>query len=857
MQIAEYAQGRQRIVKHLGSAHTEAELGVLLARARELLENPAQGTLELDVEPAPVAASLVRPAPEPALFDPPAPASPQVRGASGRVVGTDSRVLFEALAAVYAQLGFDVVGDEVFADLVIARVVEPTSLLDVARVLGDLGQEAASYKTMGRTLARAQERGYRDLVAGACFEHAVSTGDVSLIMYDVTTLYFEAEKEDDLRKVGYSKERRVDPQIVVGLLVDRVGFPLEIGCFEGDTAETATIVPIVKAFQARHSVADMVVVADAGMLSADNLKELDEANLRFIVGSRMTKAPIDLASHFRWHGDAFTDGQVIDTITPRVSTARARAVNDVKKRAEPVWDPAEHEVSWRAVWAYSAKRAARDTKTLTLQENRAKAVVAGEKAARTPRFVKKGQGAPRLDEAALARARRLVGLSGSPGALLRRGPLRTGHAPFRASGSSKSKGGGGRGEECWQGLRRVRPAPATLPPVVSQGRVINRCPALDFHVAHDGSPCESSQVDATFVVSEHPPIVAPGVESSPVASLNPPLPLIRVRAPSPAPEADPHPVIQLGVDLLRRSDAVVRRPPANDRVHGGDDRRGVGPITSNHLDSELVADPLHSRLRRPGQDLSAPRVAPDREPEEVEPLGQVHDVRLVLVERQPSGPKPFGQTRLDRQGFLARVAHDHEVVRVTDDGRSARHDSVGLGLPGSGVPAFPGGFLHPVHGDVQQQRRDDAPLRCSRLGRHVLALFHDPRLQPCGDVPLGRESVQHGQEVVVADVVERRLQVGVQHPRAKRFPLPAQSEDRLDGVMAAASGPEAVHVRFEAGLPLRLQRVGDHGLDGTVDQRRDAQWTAFAVGLRDVHTPHRRGCRRHRVPRQPHGHRGP
>ncbi|MGC0274973.1 IS1634 family transposase, partial [Pseudactinotalea sp. Z1739] len=158
--------------------------------------------------------------------------------------------------------------------------------------------------------------------------------------------------------------------------------------------------------------ADMVVVADAGMLSAANLKELDEANLRFIVGSRMTKAPIDLASHFRWHGDAFTDGQVIDTITPRVSTTRAKAVNDVTKKAEPVWNPAEHEASWRAVWAYSAKRAARDTKTLTRQENKAKAVVAGEKAARTPRFVKKGQGAPRLDEAALSRAHRLVGLKG-------------------------------------------------------------------------------------------------------------------------------------------------------------------------------------------------------------------------------------------------------------------------------------------------------------------------------------------------------------------------------------------------------------------------------------------------------------
>lgn len=91
----------------------------------------------------------------------------------------------------------------------------------------------------------------------------------------MTTLYFEAEKEDDLRKVGYSKERRVDPQIVVGLLVDRHGFPLEIGCYEGNKAETSTIIPIVKQFQERHDIEDMVVVADAGMLSASNLAALE------------------------------------------------------------------------------------------------------------------------------------------------------------------------------------------------------------------------------------------------------------------------------------------------------------------------------------------------------------------------------------------------------------------------------------------------------------------------------------------------------------------------------------------------------------------------------------------------------
>jgi hypothetical protein len=408
VQIAEYASGRQRIVAHVGSAHTEAELGVLLEKARGLLADPAQGVLGFDVQAAPAVAPLVGAAGPLALFSGPRPGV-EGRDGAGRVVSTDARLLYEALAGIYADLGFDALGDRVFADLVIARVVEPTSLLDVGRVLRDLGRDPASYATLKRTLARAKAGDYRERIASACFDHAATAGDITLCLYDVTTLYFEAEKEDDLRKVGYSKERRVDPQIVVGLLVDRRGFPLEIGCFEGNKAETHTILPIISAFQARHGLADLVVVADAGMLSATNLRELDEASMRFIVGSRVTKAPIDLASHFHWHGDAFTDGQVIDTITPRIGQ---RSSNDRAVRAEPVWDPHQHPDSWRAVWAYSHKRAIRDRRTLTVQEDRARAVVAGDKAARTPRFVKTSNGSRSLDQAALDRAHRLVGLKG-------------------------------------------------------------------------------------------------------------------------------------------------------------------------------------------------------------------------------------------------------------------------------------------------------------------------------------------------------------------------------------------------------------------------------------------------------------
>ena len=409
MQIAESADGRRRIVRHLGSARDEAELGLLLAQARDLLADDLQGVLDLGMH-VPQRVRPMAPAPgPPALFGMGAAPVP-VATSRTQVLRTSSRTLFDALATVFDQLGFDVVGDGCFRDLVIARVVEPTSLLDADRVLADLGRAAASLSTRKRTLRRAQAGDYRDQIATACFTHARAVGDVSLVLYDVTTLYFEAEKEDDLRKVGYSKERRVDPQIVVGLLVDRTGFPLEIGCFEGNKAETLTIVPIVKAFQARHQIQGIVVVADAGMLSASNLRELDEAGLGFIVGSRQTSAPLDLAAHYRWHGEVFTDGQVIDTLTPK--HRRGTGENDPHLKAEPVWTRATHQRSWRAVWAYSGKRFVRDNRTLNAQEARARAVIDGENTARTPRFVKTSANSKTLDQAALARARKVAGLKG-------------------------------------------------------------------------------------------------------------------------------------------------------------------------------------------------------------------------------------------------------------------------------------------------------------------------------------------------------------------------------------------------------------------------------------------------------------
>ena len=309
VQIVAKAHGDVVEVEHVGSAHTDAELALLLTAARERLA-PDQQALdlgELTVAPARLSdvadwtdpqrgqaggADAAETAAEPSDPAGPAPGSGRRRGvaAGGRVVATSALTLWNVLLDAYTRLGFDVVADEAFRALVLARVIEPTSKADTTRVLNEIGAPAPALRTLFRALGRCAERDYRGLLAAACFGHAtrgadVGAGPLGLVLYDVTTLHFEAENEDKLRRVGMSKERRVDPQIQVGLLVDASGFPLEVHCFSGNTAETSTLLPVLQAFQDRHKVSELVVVADAGMLSARNLNAISDAGLSFIVAT--------------------------------------------------------------------------------------------------------------------------------------------------------------------------------------------------------------------------------------------------------------------------------------------------------------------------------------------------------------------------------------------------------------------------------------------------------------------------------------------------------------------------------------------------------------------------------------------
>jgi hypothetical protein len=162
-------------LEHVGTAHGEAELAVLMTEAKRRLR-PGQDAFDLE-----------------------GPGMPE-QGRTGVITGKRSALLWRVLTSVSARLGFDVLDDDAFAQLVLARIIEPTSKADSVRVLEEIGVEHASLRTMFRSLRRGAVGDYRGQIATACFTHAAASGDVSLCLYDVTTLYFEAENEDELRK---------------------------------------------------------------------------------------------------------------------------------------------------------------------------------------------------------------------------------------------------------------------------------------------------------------------------------------------------------------------------------------------------------------------------------------------------------------------------------------------------------------------------------------------------------------------------------------------------------------------------------------------------------------------------------
>lgn len=366
VQIIRKEGRRVTALKHLGSAHTREKLTLLLEAAKKQLVGGQLPLFGEGKEKTPVLA-----------------------------LGASSAFLFQTLQEVYRILQFDQLQDTTFEQLVLARLIEPASKRDTIRILGELGLTPPSYTGIHRCLQRVIMKYYRSRLATWCFQ-ASHPDNLSLLLYDVTTLYFEIPKEDGLRKTGLSKERRLEPQIVVGLLVDRFGFPLEIHEFEGNSAETKTIVPVMTQFCRRHriDINKITVTADAAMLSADNLKELETVGLSFIVGSRIAKTPYQIREFHKSHPDEeFTDGQIFET-------------------TQSFGYRKEDKVERRVIYQYKEKRAQLDLVNIDKQIAKARRVVSGQTPLKKMPFLTITQAKPALNQPLIIEHRLRAGIKG-------------------------------------------------------------------------------------------------------------------------------------------------------------------------------------------------------------------------------------------------------------------------------------------------------------------------------------------------------------------------------------------------------------------------------------------------------------
>jgi len=353
VQIAYTEHGRIIRIEHIGSAHTEAEIETLLTLAKQRLRGSQLSLFKENNSPLRIC-----------------------------LKESVSYLLLQILTEQYNLLGFNQLRDDIFSDLCVARIVEPTSKLDSLRVLAELGVRGLSKNRLYRCLGQVIANDYRTTISRQCYNQATVKG-ISLLLYDVTTLYFEVQEEDEFRKPGMSKERRLEPQIVIGLLVDQFGFPLGLHSFKGNTAETTTILPVIDAFKKQHELREITVVADAAMLSNKNLEELDKSGYTYVVGSRLHKIPYDIAEYQKTQ--ELINNQIITT--------------PLKGKQ-------------RIIYQYREERAVLDRHNIEKQIDKAEKIIGGKTALRKTKFLSIKTKDKKLNQALIDKAKALAGIKG-------------------------------------------------------------------------------------------------------------------------------------------------------------------------------------------------------------------------------------------------------------------------------------------------------------------------------------------------------------------------------------------------------------------------------------------------------------
>lgn len=266
IQIITKLKGKSQLIKTIGSSIDDKELHQLIKRAQKFIDTYA-GQQALD------------------FSDP----NNLIKSAFENITSHTEIGSELLLGKIFDEVGFHKLNSDLFRTLVIARLCNPVSKLKTSNYLFQEKNIDIPVQKIYRYLDKLYIK-EKELIQTISYEHTkrVLNGLISVVFYDVTTLYFQADNEDEIRKRGFSKEgRHQNPQIVLGLLVSVDGYPLAFDIFEGNKFEGHTMLPILNAFKGKYNIDNLVIVADSGLLSSQNISELLEKDYEFILGARI------------------------------------------------------------------------------------------------------------------------------------------------------------------------------------------------------------------------------------------------------------------------------------------------------------------------------------------------------------------------------------------------------------------------------------------------------------------------------------------------------------------------------------------------------------------------------------------
>jgi transposase len=295
---------------------------------------------------------------------------------------------YQLLSNSYDKLGLNQYPDEIIKDLVIARVYRPASKRGTQVDLDEFFGKKHSLKTIYRHLKQALDSGIKQTFQQALvnFSRYELKDSLRLVFYDVTTLYFDSRAKTKLRNFGFSKDHKHNKvQVVVGLVVNKQGFPLYFDVFEGNTFEGHTLIKTVKNIQKLLNCSKLTVVADSAMLSRANLALLDSEGIGFIVGARMGNLSLKL----------------INQISSSLAAKDKKTITI-------------DYCSYRLICQYSKKRANKDRSDRNRQIKKAQSILtAPSRFTNRYRFIKKSANSDyRLNQELINKAAKLEGIKG-------------------------------------------------------------------------------------------------------------------------------------------------------------------------------------------------------------------------------------------------------------------------------------------------------------------------------------------------------------------------------------------------------------------------------------------------------------